>query len=71
MIPPHDHLRDVCFSMSTIFIWKTWSTDSTVTVVLDCGIANTSTTWTVYSSTNSPSMRPMTSIRTPAWPCFN
>ncbi len=61
----------VCFSMSTIFAWNTWSTDSTETVVPDCGMAKTSITWTVYSSTNSPSIRPMTSIGTPARPCFN
>ena len=61
----------VCFNASIILVWKTWSTDSTVTVVPDCGIANTSMTCTVYSSTNSPSMRPMTSIGTPARPCFN
>jgi hypothetical protein len=29
--------------MSSIFVWNTWSTDSTVTVVPDWGIAKTST----------------------------
>lgn len=40
--------RPVCLSMSSIFVWKTWSTDSTVTDVPDWGIAKTSTTdtWT-------------------------
>lgn len=35
--------RPVCLSMSNILVWKTWSTDSTVTVVPDWGIAKTST----------------------------
>ena len=34
----------VCFSMSSIFVWNTGSTASTLTPVPDCGIANTSTT---------------------------
>lgn len=55
--------------MSIIFIWKTGSTASTLTPVPLWGIANTSTTRTVKSSTNSPSIRPMTSIGTPARPC--
>jgi hypothetical protein len=55
--------------MSIIFIWNTGSTASTDTPVPLCGIANTSTTRTVKSSTNSPSMRPMTSMGTPARPC--
>lgn len=66
----HAH-RPVCLSPSIIFVWNTWSTDSTVTVVPDCGMAKTSITCTVYSSMNSPSMRPMTSMGTPARPCFN
>jgi len=60
--------RPVCRSMSIIFIWKTGSTASTLTPVPLCGMANTSTTRTVKSSTNSPSIRPMTSIGTPARP---
>lgn len=54
--------------MSIIFIWKTGSTASTLTPVPLWGIANTSTTRTVKSSTNSPSIRPMTSMGTPARP---
>ena len=37
----------------------------TLYIIPDCGIAKTSMTRTVYSSTNSPSMRPITSIGTP------
>ena len=59
VIPSNNHLRSiishasqwrvrgtylpVCFNISSIFVWKTWSTDSTVTVVPDWGIAKTST----------------------------
>lgn len=59
----------VCRSISIIFIWKTGSTASTLTPVPLCGIANTSTTRTVKSSTNSPNIKPMTSMGTPARPC--
>ncbi len=58
----------VCFSISSIFVWKTWSTASTLTPVPLCGMAKTSTTRTVYSSTKSPSISPITSIGTPALP---
>ena len=58
----------VCFSMSSILVWNTGSTASTDTPVPLCGIANTSTTFTVYSSTNEPSIKPITSIGTPARP---
>lgn len=34
-------------------------------------MANTSTTVIVYSSTNFPNIRPMTSKGTPALQCFN
>ena len=34
-------------------------------------VTNTSTTTVVYSSTNYPNMRPITSIGIPALPCFN
>ncbi|KAH3663387.1 hypothetical protein OGAPHI_005377 [Ogataea philodendri] len=57
--------------MSIILVWKTSSTASTETPVPDWGIANTSTTWIVKSSMKSPSMRPITSIGTPARPCFS
>lgn len=60
----------VCLSMSSILVWKTWSTASTLTPVPLCGMANTSTTRTVYSSTNSPSIRPITSMGTPALPAI-
>lgn len=35
-----------CLSMSSIFVWNTGSTASTLTPVPLCGIANTSTTCT-------------------------
>lgn len=38
--------RPVCLSMSSILVWKTWSTDSTVMEVPLWGMAKTSTTWT-------------------------
>mmetsp|Transcript_44342 Transcript_44342/g.110272 ORF Transcript_44342/g.110272 Transcript_44342/m.110272 type:complete len:203 (-) Transcript_44342:930-1538(-) len=63
--------RPVCRSMSSIFVWKTGSTASTLTPVPLCGIAKTSTHLTVYSSTKSPSISPITSIGTPARPCFS
>ncbi len=63
--------RPVCLSMSSILAWKTGSTASTETPVPDCGMAKTSMTLTVYSSTNSPSMSPITSMGTPARPCFS
>lgn len=37
----------VCLSMSSMFVWKTWSTASTLTPVPLCGMAKTSTTLTV------------------------
>lgn len=64
-----DTYRPVCRNMSIIFVWKTGSTASTLTPVPLCGMANTSTTRTVKSSTNSPSIKPITSIGTPALPC--
>jgi hypothetical protein len=36
----------VCLSISTMRVWKTWSTDSTVTLVPLWGMAKTSMTWT-------------------------
>ena len=60
--------RPVCLSISSMLVWNTWSTASTLTPVPLCGIANTSTTRTVYSSTNSPSINPITSMGTPALP---
>mmetsp|Transcript_3517 Transcript_3517/g.11737 ORF Transcript_3517/g.11737 Transcript_3517/m.11737 type:complete len:384 (-) Transcript_3517:603-1754(-) len=63
--------RPVCLSMSSILVWNTGSTASTLTPVPVCGIAKTSMHLTVYSSTNSPSMRPITSMGTPARPCLS
>lgn len=63
--------RPVCLNISIIFVWNTGSTASTLTPVPLCGIANTSTTRTVKSSTNSPNIKPMTSMGTPALPCRN
>ena len=60
--------RPVCLSISSMLVWNTWLTASTLTPVPLCGITNTSTTWTVYSSTNSPSINPTTSMETPALP---
>merc|ERR1719329_1660946 len=54
--------RPVCFSISNIFVWKTGSTASTLTLLPLCGMEKTSTHRTVKSSMNSPSMRPMTSL---------
>ncbi|BAF20415.1 Os06g0703700 [Oryza sativa Japonica Group] len=63
--------RPVCRSISSISLWNAWSTASTLTPVPLCGMANTSATVTVYSSTNSPSISPITSIGTPARPCLS
>merc|ERR1719336_1136119 len=63
--------RPVCFNMSNILTWNTRSTASTETPVPDWGMANTSITLTVYSSTNSPSIKPITSMGTPALPCLS
>lgn len=61
----------VCFSISSILAWNSGSTASTETPEPDWGIANTSTTTVVNSSTNDPSIKPMTSSGTPALPCFS
>ena len=63
--------RPVCLSISSMFVWKTGSTASTETPVPCWGMANTSVQVMVYSSTKLPSMRPMTSMGTPARPCFS
>ena len=42
----------------------------TLYIIPDCGIAKTSMTRTVYSSTNSPSMRPITSRFPPDLACI-
>ena len=51
--------RPTCFIFSMNSCWKTGSTDSTETVVPIYGIEKTSITVIVYSSTISPTMRPI------------
>lgn len=61
----------VCFNMSSISFWYTGSTDSTETKLPLWGMANTSTTFMVYSSIDYPNIRPMTSRGTPARQCLS
>ena len=58
----------VCLSNWIISAWNCSSAVSTEVSVPYWGQAKTSTTLIVYSSTNSPSISPMTSRGTPALP---